>query len=191
MKIRPLSDVVARCQELADELRAALSRLPRDDHDPDVVEAVWRGEGLGTVLWALRLVEMPPYDHPFDHGRLLGVQLGRPRLRGSGEILSARETARLWHWRARTTLLEDDPSFDLPAPWTSFQELVSSVATRGYEQGLLPEPVGDDFPALGFFYRWATPRERMELLSIAYERHRALNWLSGLGATWDDVPLDT
>lgn len=191
MKIRHRSEVVARSQELADELRAALSRLPSGERDTDVVQAVWGGEGLGTLLWALRLVEMPPYDHPFDHERLLEITLRRPRLRPSGEFESARETARLWHWRARTTLLEDDPSFDLPAPWTSYQELVSSVATRGYEQGLLPEPVGDDFPALGFFYRWATPREHTELLSIAYERHRALNWLCGLGTTWDDVPLDT
>ena len=191
MKIRHRAEVVDRCRELADELRAALSRLPRDDHDPDVVEAVWRGEGLGTLFWALHLAEMPPYDHPFDHGRLLELPLTRPRLRRSGEIESARETARLWHWRARIASLEEDLGFDLPAPWASYQELVASVATRGHQQGLLPEPVGDDFPALGFFYRWATPDELGELLSIAYERHRALNWLCGPGCDWNDVPLDT
>jgi hypothetical protein len=191
VKIRRSSEVVDRCRKLADELRAALLLLPRDDHDPTLVDAVWRGEGLGTLLWALQLVEMPPYDHPFDHERLLEIPLTQPRLRRSGEIGSARETARLWHWRARTTLLEDDPGFELPAPWTSYQELVSSVATRGHEQGLLPEPVGDDFPALGFFYRWATPDERAELRSIAYERHRALTWLCGPGSDWDDLPLET
>jgi hypothetical protein len=191
VKIRQRAEVVDRCRGLAVELRAALSRLPQDEHDPDVIEAVWRGEGLGTLLWALHRADMPPYDQTFDHEWLVRIPFIEPQLRDSNEIARARETARLWHWRARTTFLEEDPGFELPPPWTSVQELVSSVATRGHEQGLLPEPVGDDFPALGFFYRWATPDERAELLSIAYERHRALNWLCTPGTDWDDVALDT
>ena len=191
MKIRDRDEVVARCEELASELRAALSRLPGGDEDPAVVEAVWQGEGLGTLLWALHLAKLPPYDEPFDHERLLEIQLGRARLRGSYEIDRTRETARLWHWRARMTLLENDPAFELPAPWISCQELVASVATRGHAQGLLPEPVGDDFPALGFVYRWATAAEVAELLLIAYQRHRALTWLCVPDRAWDDPVLDT
>jgi hypothetical protein len=191
VKIRHGPEVVDRCRGLSDELRAALARLPQDDADPVVVEAVWRGEGLGTLFWALNLAELPPYDHPFDHARLLELPVERPRLRDDGELESARETARLWHWRARMTDLEGDPSFELPPPWTSCQELVASVAARGHEHGLLPEPLGDDFPALGFVYRWATPRELGELRSIAYERHRALSWLCDSGRDWDDVSLDT
>src|SRR6476646_2073503 len=63
-KLRSQGEVVARSRELAEELRAALARLP--DEDPAVVDAVWRGEALGTLLWALQLVELPPYDEPFE-----------------------------------------------------------------------------------------------------------------------------
>jgi hypothetical protein len=190
MTIRAEAEVVRRCSELADELRAALSRLPHDGDDPAVVEAVWHGEGLGALLWSLGLVAMPPYDEPFDHARLLELPFDGT-LSSAPELEQACETARLWHWRARMRLLEDDPTFELPPPWTSHQELVASVAARGHEQGLLPAPVGDDFPALGFVYRWATAPELVELRSIAYERHRALAWVCDASRGWDDAALDT
>ena len=191
MKIRPRREVVDRCRELADELRTALSRLPQHADDLGVVKAVWQGEGLGALLWSLGLAELPPYDRPFDHEQLLAIPLDGAELRESDDVASARETARLWHWRARMTLQADEPGFELPAPWTSVQELVSSVASRGHEQGLLPAPIGDDFPALGLVYRWATPPEFAELQAIAYERHRAFNWVCDSRAAWDDVGLDT
>jgi hypothetical protein len=191
VKIRSGSEVVDRCRELAGALQEALARLPAGEDDLAVVEAIWRGERLGTLLWALRLAELPPYDRPFEHVRLLDVPLEKPRLRDEGELESARETARLWHWRARMVLLEDDPSFELPAPWRSCRDLVASVASRGHGLGLLPAPVGDDFPALGFQYRWSTPRELAELRSIAYERHHALCWLCDSARVWGDIALDT
>ena len=64
-KLRSQSEVVERCRALHDELRDALARLP-DGDDPAVVDAVWHGEALGTLLWALQLAELPPYDTPFD-----------------------------------------------------------------------------------------------------------------------------
>ena len=191
MDVRHRDEVVERCRALASGLRAALARLPADEGEPGVVEAVWSGEGLGALLWALGLAELPPYDRPFEHEQLAAVAPDGAKLRADGELEAACETARLWHWRARMTSLADDPAFQLPAPWRSCQELVASVATRGYEQGLLPEPAGDDFPALGFVYRWATPRELVELRSIAYERHRAFAWLCDSSRGWDDVALDT
>jgi len=45
-------------------VRAALRLLPSSD--PAVVDAIWRGEALGTLLWALQLAELPGYDQPFD-----------------------------------------------------------------------------------------------------------------------------
>jgi hypothetical protein len=191
VKVRAGSEVVDRCGALTGELRAALERLPAGADDSGVVQAVWRGERLGTLLWALRLGAMAPYDRPFDHRRLLEPTLAEPRLRDSGELEGGRETARLWHWRARMSLLEADPAFELPPPWRSCQELVASVAARGHEHGLLPEPVNGDFSALGFAYRWATPPELAELGSIAFERHLALAWLCDSGRDWDDVSLDT
>ena len=191
MKIRAGSEVVDRCGALTSELRVALERRREGADDAGVIQAVWRGEGLGMLLWALHLGELAPYDRPFDQGRLLEPTLADPRLRAGGELESACEAARLWHWRARMSLLEADPSFQVPPPWRSCQELVASVAARGYEQGLLPEPVNGDFPALGFVYRWATPPELVELHSIAFERHLALAWVCDSDRNWDDVSLDT
>ena len=62
---------------------------------------------------------------------------------------------------------------------------------RAHEQGLLPLPLRGDFPAFGTVYRELSPELRKEAESIAWERHRALNWLCGLGRSWDDVPSDT
>ena len=62
---------------------------------------------------------------------------------------------------------------------------------RGFEDGLLPAPLRGDFPAYGTVYRQLAAPQRAEAYSIAFERHRALNWLCGEGRTWDDVPLDT
>ena len=62
---------------------------------------------------------------------------------------------------------------------------------RAYERGLLPRPLRGDFPAYDTVYRDLPADVRAEAESIAWERHRALNWLCGLGSSWDDVPTDT
>jgi hypothetical protein len=191
VRLRNQRDVLTRCHELAGEVRAALPLLPAGGSDPDVVDAVWGAEALGTLLWALRLAPMRAYDDTFDPASLLEVQLDEAHLRGAGEIDRAREEARLWHWRARTALVQDDPAVELPAPWTSFAELVAATATQGHARGLLPAPLRGDFPAFGTAYRQLASELQAEALSIALERHHALNWLSGLGDSWDDVPVDT
>lgn len=185
MRPRRVQDVVQRCEALRAELTDALARLP--DDDPAVVDAVWRGEALGTLLWALQLAELPPYDTPFEPERL-AVELANARLRPAEEIEAEHETARLWHWRARTAGL--DPTV-LPAKYSSVDQLVASVAMRGYERGLLPPPLRGDFRAYTKIYRHLSPLEQAEAHSIAAERHHALSWLCGEGPTWEEVPLDT
>jgi hypothetical protein len=166
-KLRSQREVADRCRALAEEVRAALARLPEAEDDPAVVDAVWRGEALGTLQWALGLVELPAYDTAFDHAALVETPLEGAKLRDPERIEHERDAARLWHWRARAT------------------------AMRGYEQGLLPPPMRGDFRAFGKIYRHLTPEQHSEALSIAHERHYALNWLCGLGESWDDVPTDT
>src|ERR1044071_4069774 len=99
-KLRSQGAVVARSRELDEELRAVLATLP-EDPDSEAVDAVWRGEALGTLLWALQLAELPPYDEPFEAERLAEAALDDGRLRDEEEIVLERESARLWHWRAR------------------------------------------------------------------------------------------
>jgi hypothetical protein len=188
-KLRSQGEVAGRCGELGDDLRAGLSQLPSDD--PAVVDAVWRGEALGTLLWALQLVELPPYDEPFDPEEIASTALEHAKLRDAGEIRLERESARLWHWRARTTSLQSTGEVELPERYDTFDQLIAATAMRGFEQGVLPAPVRGDFRAYGTVYRNLSHEQHAEAHSLAVERHHALNWLCGEGDSWDDVPLDT
>ena len=183
--------MVDRCRVLAEEVRAGLARVGEEPDDPAVVDAVWRGEALGALLWALDLVELPPYDEPFDHAAIVDTDLEAARLRELDEVEQERDAARLWHWRARTTMVVADPGIGVPERWESFDQLVAATAMRGHAQGLLPAPLRGDFRAFGKVYRLLTPREHSEAHSIAAERHHAFACLTGLGSNWDDVPLDT
>jgi hypothetical protein len=188
-KLRSQGEIVERSRALGDELRAALAKLPSDD--PAVVDAIWRGEALGTLLWALQLVELPAYDQPFDAEEVAAVQLDEADLREAEELELERDSARLWHWRARTTSLQAAGALELPERYATFDQLIAATAMRGYEQGVLPAPMRGDFRAYGKVYRHLSPEQHAEAHSIAVERHHALNWLCGAGETWDDVPLDT
>jgi hypothetical protein len=183
--------VLERVQALSETLRVALTMLPGGKDDPAVIEAVWQGEGLGMLLWSLGLVELEPYDRPFDAEWLLATPTAPGNLRAKPEIEHALETARLWHWRARTEALRAAEAIELPASWESFEQLVAVAAMRSYERGLLPSPLRGDFPAFGTGYRELTDAQRAEVVSIAYERHRALSWLVGAGGTWAETPTDT
>ncbi|HEY3921998.1 MAG TPA: hypothetical protein VGL76_07770 [Gaiellaceae bacterium] len=190
-RLRSRREVVDRCTALTTLVREALSQLPAGGDDPAIVDAVWQAEGLGMLLWALGRIELPPYDLAFDHDRLFATTLDGATLRSAEEIEQARQIARIWHWRARTSMLQAEGTTVLPERWQSFEQLIATTAVRGHEQGLLPRPLRGDFPAFGKVYRELSSDERIEAESIAWERHRALNWLCGRGASWDDTPADT
>jgi hypothetical protein len=166
--------------------------LARHD-EQSVVDATWRGEALAVLLWALGLFdELPPWDEPVDHLQLArGLDLEHAELRDDDELAQALDAARLWHWRARTTVLESDPGVDLPERWESFDQLIAATAMKGYEDGLLPQPRRGDFPAFGKSYRHLDQRQHGLATSIAAERHVALAWLNGLSEDWDSTPTDT
>jgi hypothetical protein len=191
VKLRSRREVADRAQALSDGLRAARARLPEAEHDPHVLDAVWAGEGLGMLVWALELAQLPPYDRPFEAGQLLEASVADAVLRPDEEIERARETARLWHWRARSAELQASGEVALPGHWQSFDQLVGATAMRGFEHGLLPRPLRGDFPAFGAVYRELSEDQKAEAHQIAWQRHRALNWLCGLGKSWDAVPTDT
>ena len=87
--------------------------------------------------------------------------------------------------------MRDADALELPGSWDSFEQLVAVAAMRGYERGLLPSPLRGDFPAFGTGYRELSDAQRTEVVSIAYERHRALAWLVGAGRGWAETPTDT
>jgi hypothetical protein len=191
-RLRSQGEIVERCGALQEDVRAALERAGGDgDDEPSIVDAVWRSEALGTLLWALQLAELPPYDRPFEHDEVLEAPLDEGELRDAEEIELERESARLWHWRARTSELQAAGDIELPARYATFDQLIAATAMRGFEDGILPAPMRGDFRAYGKVYRHLSPEQHAEAHSIAAERHHALNWLCGYGDRWDDVPLDT
>lgn len=190
-RIRSRREVLERVETLDGALRDALERLAAGGLDAAAVEALWQGEGLGTLLWALELAALPPYDRTFEPRTMLAADAAQGRLRDRTEIEHACESARLWHWRARTARLRAEGELELPAGWQSFEQLIAVAALRGHERGLLPAPLRGDFPAFGTGYRALSPDQLAEAASIAYERHRALSWLCGVGASWGAVPTET
>jgi Domain of unknown function (DUF4272) len=189
LKLRSQGEVLERSRALQAELKDALERLPSDERD--VIDAVWQGEALGTLLWALQLVELPPYDHPFESTEVAAAPLQNASLRDEEEIDLERQSARLWHWRARTSALQAQGSVELPERYATFDQLIAATAMRGFEQGVLPAPMRGDFPAYGKIYRHLSAEQLLEARSIAAERQHALNWLCGEGRSWDEVTLDT
>jgi hypothetical protein len=181
--------VIEQCRKLQVDVRKALGSLPSSD--AAVVDQIWRGEALGTLLWALQLEELPPYDEPFSTEEVVEAPLSSADLRDRETIELELGSARLWHWRARTTAVQADETIELPERYASFDQLIAATAMRGFEQGLLPAPMRGDFRAYGKVYRHLSPDQQAEAHSIAAERQHALAWVSGEGETWDDVPLDT
>jgi len=188
-KLRSPSEIVAQARALQGDVRGAIGLLPSDD--PGVIDAVWRGEALGTLLWALGLLDLPGYDQPFDTEDVAAATFDDARLRDVEEIDLERESARLWHWRARTSEIQANGVVELPERYATFDQLIAATAMRGFEQGLLPTPMRGDFRAYGKVYRHLAPEQLAEAHSIAAERQHALAWLCGEGDTWADVPLDT
>jgi hypothetical protein len=183
--------VVERCRSLQGEVRSGLQHTASGSVDPAATSAVWRGEALGTLLWSLELAELPPYDRPFDSSAVARADLAGARMREPEDVDLERQSARLWHWRARTTALQASGEVELPPRYATFDQLIAATAMRGFEQELLPAPMRGDFPAYGKVYRHLSAEQLAEAHAIAAERHHALNWLCGLGSSWDDVPLDT
>jgi hypothetical protein len=188
-KLRSQSEVIEQGRALQRDLRATLGLLPSGD--PSVIDAVWRGEALGTLLWTLQLLELPGYDQPFQTDEVAAATFEDGRLRDLEEIDLERESARLWHWRARTTRIQADGDVALPERYATFDQLIAATAMRGFEQGLLPTPMRGDFRAYGKVYRHLAPEQLAEAHSIAVERQHALAWVCGNGESWADVPLDT
>ena len=135
--------------------------------DAAAIDAVWRGEALGTLLWALGLKELPPYDTPFATDEVVAVDLSGGRLRAQRDIELELDAARLWHWRARTTLIQGIGGTELPERYSTFEQLVGATAMRGYEEGVLPSPLRGDFRAFGKVYRQLSETQHAEAHSIA------------------------
>lgn len=176
-----------------------LDKEPGTWTQQEIINASWRVETLGVILWSLSIFgDLQPYDHIFNLDEVLPpLCMLRPieefmrhaRLRSFDRIAEARDLAELWHWRARTTRIQRggvEPPFGM-----TFPEIIKMAAEKAHEDGAIPSPIGDDFPAFGKPYAELREAEYKVATSIAVERHYALNWLCGYSEDWDATPTDT
>ncbi|MBI3620859.1 MAG: hypothetical protein HY208_01530 [Nitrospirae bacterium] len=171
------------------ESERGLVVMPLGHWQTDLVEAVgWRLEPLGIFAWALSLIKtLPPYDRRFSQDDLLmRLKIGKPlqppatlHLRSAGELQAAHRTARLWEWRAQAA--QRPMGADQPDPMNpdGHPTSIAAQAAGAWKEGLLPEPIGEDFPAFGRAYA-SLSRQQIDLLAaIAEQRAAALGWLCG------------
>jgi hypothetical protein len=181
-------------RELFEQPRSAIT-------ERQMINGSWRAEAIHCLAWALGLVdEIPDYDTLTDPEILLPLVptedlagcIRSSTLRGATEIERAREIAELWHWRSRTTRLQED-GYTPRKGQPSLDTIVRTVAKRMAADGMLPTAIDEDFPVLGRAYRDLSEDQRATVQSIAMERHLALNWLCGHapGNEWDETPTDT
>ena len=161
------------------------------------LSAAWSMESLACCLWALGLLPgIPPYDAQssvLDRVPKGDVsELGESR--SAAEIVRARSVAELWHWRSRTRQLQDQGHTMPPLPGGhTLDDIVLLAAEKATDAGDIAASCGGDLPAFGKPYRELSPEEVCLVASIAGERRKALNWLSGLALNnqWDQTPTDT
>lgn len=165
------------------------------------IDAGWQAESIACLLWALKAIpELPPYDQEASPELVNALPansikdlIKQAHLRPQEEIKKQRNIAELWHWRARTRRLQEEGhSFQLPSAYT-IEQVIELAASKGAENGDLPQPSGSDFPAMGKPYRDLSLEEFASLTSIAQERHKSLNWLCGFSPSglWADTPTGT
>jgi Domain of unknown function (DUF4272) len=190
-----------RRENLADALsvreRVLVSKSVGDWTERETIDASWRSESVGVLLWALSAFDgMPAYDTRFETLPALVPLLaptaefrGTAHLRSPEQLADARERAELWHWRARTRRLQEGDG-----PGSAGQDLdaiARQAAAFAYAERRIPEPIDGDFPAYGKAFRALDADEYSAVTSTSAERHYALNWLCGYASDWDSVPTDT
>lgn len=166
------------------------------------LNAMWRLEFAVALMWAMGIIrEFPAFDTQSDAELLkqiptedVGKFIHSAVLLPGEEIERKRSLAELWHWRSRTRqLMEMKKTPPSSTGFSSFDQIVQSVAKEAFQQGDLPRIIDNDFPAKGKAYRDLNDEEWSEVRSITVERHHALNWLCGYapGNQWDKTPTET
>ena len=188
-------------QGLAGELtapEAALLSSPPGSLSPEAIfEASWQGEALIALAWAIGALDLPPVDSTSDPRPVIDLVprpwdatkswMSEPAMVSESDAIRERERAELWHWRATSELLRREAS---PADRQDFDAAIREVATESLAVGILPTLQNGDFASRGRSVKDLSGDDLDVLIAVTGQRLRALNWLCGFGASWDDVPLD-
>jgi hypothetical protein len=190
-QLRRWVDELELDRELEAHEREILS-APQGDLEPQqVIDSVWRIEGVAILAWALNLAPWPPYDSQVEVDDLLGAirfldparcqrVLSDPSLRAKPELEKCDAQLLAYHWRM--------VDFRLRPTATKFDEVaifggpfdLSWAKLEGGDLVLQGKPIS------------AADRGIVGLCSsISVERFTAANWLIGLDPIYSETPTDT
>ena len=158
------------------------------------LDAVWMVEGLGVLAWALRLVDLPPYDTlvtPMDLWKALRL-LKKPQdvlalvaaaeLRGEEELQAMGTHQLAFNWRMRDFSIRPQ-AMDFVA--FSKNCWFGSFPLDGFE-------IADgDLSLGGVEISEADEETRSSASSSSVERHRAINWLRGYAVLYSETDTAT
>jgi hypothetical protein len=155
------------------------------------LDAGWRAEALAVLAWALNRDEMPAHDRQVNPGavaRSVGflsepLDVSGARLRSATELKAYREVAFSVHWRLREFFLTakrlDFVKVAKKHPWFDSRSLKRIPLVSGDLR------IGNRAIAS------ADPAEVRVVMSIAQERHQAINWVLNASSPLSAVDTST
>lgn len=158
-----------------------------------MVDATWRTEGLAVLLWALRRMELSPYDQQVNPGELFGTIgywdenaghefLNSAEIRSLEELLALQTTLLALHWRLVEFSLRPEP--------LDFRKFARDGWMGPFD--LTPFHLIDDDLSMGHFAISKAPMEMVKSVrSCANERHLAINWLMGYSQIYSETDTST
>ena len=176
--------------ELAADERALIDAAPGAIPGRQVVDAIWRSEGLAVLAWALGGIDLPPHDQPVDVAAVAAAIgfLAEPRvadeatLRPPDELDRLRRRQLAIHWRLRQHRLA-------PAA-VDLVRLSQADFLGGFD--LFGVALAErDLAIGGVPISRADPERIRAATSIALERHHASNWLRGDDADYGAIATPT
>ena len=185
-------------QELTASERALLGAPAGQMREDDLYDFGWEIEALRAILATVGLTEALPVPPSLGDIRAMeAVVAGLDpsvariaealRLPDDESAARSREIVELWLWRAS---VEREIRESGPREQRLLRAEVREVATEAQHAGLVSITADGDFETGSqVIDQWADEElAGFELASHA--RLRALNWLCGLGITWEDTPVE-
>jgi hypothetical protein len=177
--------------------RVILEAPPGTLHDDDLYECIWQTEALQTLWAAVGILPEQPPGRPAGDPQLTRIddeddspsvrQLARLVVVPSDEeCAKLREQYELWHWRG---LVEEERRAASGNDLREIEEVIAGASREAASAGLIPTDRRGDFASGRKPIReWSSDDLAAFVIASEY-RLRAINWLCGFGADWDNVPV--
>jgi hypothetical protein len=173
--------------------RAVVRSTPGTLTEQQFVDAMWRIEGLAVLAWALKKAALPRYDALADIDSVWGCLgflkpeeskqlLASAELRPAGELDAYRKQALGFHWRLRDYIVNPKVM--------DFRAFVADCWFGSFDVSIF-ELVDGDLAFRGARIDRLKAAVRSTALSIARERHHAINWLCSGPETYSQTHVGT